>query len=122
MTEVVGRGRGAGDGRARARGTGGGRAQARGAAATTPAAMIPDMTTPGATTGRPHAARTARRAGRRGAPRRAGDQAAVGAVNSASMEIFTESATSTPPASRAAFQVRPNSLREMVVSPVKPAR
>lgn len=34
----------------------GGRAQARGAAATTPDAMIPDMTTPGATTGRPHAA------------------------------------------------------------------
>src|SRR5690625_3886424 len=49
-------------------------------------------------------------------------QAAVGAVNSASMEILTSSETSTPPVSRAAFQVRPNSLREIVVWPVKPAR
>src|SRR5699024_11181129 len=61
-----------------------------------------------------------------GAPRRAGEgavvQAAVGAVNSASMEILTSSATSTPPASRAAFQVSPKSLREIDVSPVKPAR
>src|SRR5699024_1318981 len=51
-----------------------------------------------------------------------GDQAEVGAVNSASMTILTSSATSTPPASRAAFQVSPNSLREILVSPVKPAR
>jgi hypothetical protein len=49
-------------------------------------------------------------------------QAAVGAVNSASMVIFTSSPTRTPPASRAAFQVSPKSLREILVVAVKPAR
>lgn len=49
-------------------------------------------------------------------------QAAAGATNSASMVMVTASATSTPPASRAAFQVRPKSLREIFVLAEKPAR
>jgi len=40
----------------------------------------------------------------------------------ASSVIVTLSETSTPPASSAAFQVRPKSLREIVVLASKPAR
>ncbi|KLU09817.1 hypothetical protein ABL57_10200 [Kocuria sp. SM24M-10] len=45
-----------------------------------------------------------------------------GAVKATSRVIVTLSETSTPPASMAAFQVMPKSLREMVVSAEKPAR
>lgn len=51
-----------------------------------------------------------------------GGQAAAGATNSASMPIFTSSPTRTPPVSRAAFQVRPKSLRDTLALPEKPAR
>ena len=51
-----------------------------------------------------------------------GCHAAAGAVNSTSIVIVTVSPTRTPPASRAAFHVRPNSLREILVVAEKPAR
>lgn len=51
-----------------------------------------------------------------------GCHAAAGAVNSTSIVIVTVSPTRTPPASRAAFHVRPKSLREILVVAEKPAR